>query len=387
MFDDIKRNLKAQSLANSEETNESNGSSLKRVPLEPTIYHDIPTNTTTVDDNRDTNNIKSDVQSLKTPGEKDVDEQSTTQTSPQIISYSWIGTTTMFAVLWKYLSSLLSFFLSNDTESTENEKNTQSIESSSITTQPSKQRLGITIICISDTHGEHRKLSIPNTTDPCNTILIHAGDYTKFGKKDHVIDFNDWLGSLPPYKAKIVVNGNHECNAQWKLFVKSYLKNATVLIDESVDLEFEIDARENKKDNNDGEKEEALSIADETKLETKTHTLKIHGTNFYWPCHDLHNPNYDSIHPSTDILITHCPVQGYVDNQRGCPTLLHMLTKRKQEEKSIIQPKVVICGHEHLGTGVVMDNELGVTFVNAANAKGGPRGGHSLGKQSIILTL
>ena len=379
MFEDIKRNLKAQSLANSEETNESNNSSSECIPLEPTIYHDIPTNTTTMES--------------KTAGENDADEQSTSQPSPRIMSNLWIDSTTIFALLWKYLVSLLSLFPRNkNTESNENDKNKHSNETSSITTQH-EQRLGITIICISDTHGEHRKLSIPNTTDPCNTILIHAGDYTKFGKKDHVVDFNNWLGSLPPYKAKIVVNGNHECNAKWKLFVKSYLKNATVLIDESIDLEFETDATvDNEKDDNvhgrsDEGKEVALSSTNKTTLVTRTHTLKIHGTNFYWPCHDLHNPNYDSIHSSTDILITHCPVQGYVDNQRGCPTLLHLLTKRKREKKSIIQPKVVICGHEHLGTGVVVDSELGITFVNAANAKGGPRGGHSLGKQPIVLSL
>merc|ERR1712038_968053 len=117
------------------------------------------------------------------------------------------------------------------------------------------------------------------------------------------------------------------------------------------------------------------------------HTLKIHGTNFYWPCHDLHNPYFDKIHPSTDILITHCPVEHYVDNDRGCPTLHHVLHNgrrksdfRSTEKDEKVTPQIVICGHEHLGTGIVTDEKLGVTFVNAANAKGGSRGGHTVGK-------
>ena len=65
-------------------------------------------------------------------------------------------------------------------------------------------------------------------------------------------------------------------------------------------------------------------------------------------------------------------------------------------------PRIVICGHEHSsGTGVIQMDEKngrddnynddpllsGITFVNAANAKGGIRNGHSVSKQPIILTL
>ena len=39
--------------------------------------------------------------------------------------------------------------------------------------------------------------------------MVHAGDFTKFGLVSEVIEFNDWLGTLP-HPHKIVVAGNHE---------------------------------------------------------------------------------------------------------------------------------------------------------------------------------
>ena len=44
---------------------------------------------------------------------------------------------------------------------------------------------------------------------PDGDILIHAGDFTQFGKEEHAEDFNRWLGEQP-HKTKLVVLGNHE---------------------------------------------------------------------------------------------------------------------------------------------------------------------------------
>ena len=60
------------------------------------------------------------------------------------------------------------------------------------------------LVCISDTHGQHRKLNLPP-----GDILLHAGDFTRKGKKDEIQDFNDWLGSLS-YAYKLVIAGNHD---------------------------------------------------------------------------------------------------------------------------------------------------------------------------------
>lgn len=49
----------------------------------------------------------------------------------------------------------------------------------------------IRIVCMSDTHSltPHIKFDIPN-----GDIFIHAGDFTKCGQQNEVIDFNNWIG-------------------------------------------------------------------------------------------------------------------------------------------------------------------------------------------------
>ena len=48
----------------------------------------------------------------------------------------------------------------------------------------------ISIVCISDTLGQHRKLHIPRAD-----ILIHSGGFAH--NKDMVKDFDEWLGHCP----------------------------------------------------------------------------------------------------------------------------------------------------------------------------------------------
>jgi hypothetical protein len=70
--------------------------------------------------------------------------------------------------------------------------------------------LGIRVVCISDTHGDHEKLMLPT-----GDILIHAGDFTRFGRVDHAEKFNSWLAEQKikgNFQHVIVVNGNHENN-------------------------------------------------------------------------------------------------------------------------------------------------------------------------------
>eukprot|EP01127_Copromyxa_protea_P000036 TRINITY_DN10031_c0_g1_i2.p1 TRINITY_DN10031_c0_g1~~TRINITY_DN10031_c0_g1_i2.p1 ORF type:complete len:208 (-),score=23.22 TRINITY_DN10031_c0_g1_i2:129-752(-) len=184
---------------------------------------------------------------------------------------------------------------------------------------------GLKVVCISDTHNCHRNLTIPE-----GDILVHAGDWSYFGKEEHTIDFNDWLGSLP-HKHKIVVNGNHESNALWKGKVKEMLSNATFLMQESTTVE----------------------------------GVKIFGTNFFWPVPMGGNPYYDQIPDDTEILVCHGPVKGFVDGNSGCPTLRTIVALKK--------PKLVISGHMHGAHGIEegTDDCAGVTFVNAAICKGG----------------
>lgn len=52
--------------------------------------------------------------------------------------------------------------------------------------------------CHQDTHNDHRDLQLPS-----GDVLIHAGDFTQYGKEEHARDFNAWLGD-PRRKMMIV---------------------------------------------------------------------------------------------------------------------------------------------------------------------------------------
>jgi 3',5'-cyclic AMP phosphodiesterase CpdA len=63
----------------------------------------------------------------------------------------------------------------------------------------------VRIICISDTHGQHADLLVPD-----GEILIHAGDFMTYGRAPReIIDFNTWL-SRQSHRHKIVIAGNHD---------------------------------------------------------------------------------------------------------------------------------------------------------------------------------
>lgn len=52
--------------------------------------------------------------------------------------------------------------------------------------------MGLRVVCILDTHELHRELAVPP-----GDLLIHAGDFTFFGRGTRaIVGFNDWLGGL-----------------------------------------------------------------------------------------------------------------------------------------------------------------------------------------------
>lgn len=72
------------------------------------------------------------------------------------------------------------------------------------------------IVCISDTHDEHDRLTIPE----CD-ILIHSGDATSTGSLRRMVKFGNWLNSqLGKAKEIVFVPGNHDRLAEqdWGLF-------------------------------------------------------------------------------------------------------------------------------------------------------------------------
>ena len=188
------------------------------------------------------------------------------------------------------------------------------------------------IVCISDTHGQHRQLTMPP-----GDVLIHAGDFTSYAKQADVVDFNAWLGTLP-YRHKLIVLGNHEANAEWVESAAKLLSNGVLLCHRGIGLDT-------------GSGGEPLSVF---------------GTDFFWPAGaGAWAPPYGAVPTGIDVLIAHGPCEGHVDGGNGCAALLEHVRR--------VRPRLVVCGHIHEARGVVRGQGAGldgVLFVNAANARG-----------------
>ena len=88
------------------------------------------------------------------------------------------------------------------------------------------------IISISDTHGLHEDLDIPD-----GDVLVHAGDMTSHGRLAQIKGLNEWFGSFP-HKYKIVISGNHDWGFQnQSKQAKDLMTSCLYLQNESVEIE------------------------------------------------------------------------------------------------------------------------------------------------------
>lgn len=99
-----------------------------------------------------------------------------------------------------------------------------------------------TIVAISDTHGQHRRLEIPAAD-----ILIHCGDITPKGEMNVALDFISWLHGLDQVNHKVFIAGNHDFCFQrgdhtalaraieaGYLYGVRYLDNSSIRLDELI---------------------------------------------------------------------------------------------------------------------------------------------------------
>lgn len=194
----------------------------------------------------------------------------------------------------------------------------------------------MTIICaISDTHEQHKSVSIPK----CD-LLIHAGDITGRGSLGKLRSFNAWVADLLDsghVGEAVYIAGNHDITLEGN----------------SCDVA------------------EALLQAG-TYLNCTTATvcgLTVHGIPHQLKfCDWAFNTDearltklFDAVPQNTDILVTHGPPHGVRDRSEagtycGSVALYNWIKKN--------QPKMVVCGHIHEGWGAAMvDNTL---VVNAS---------------------
>lgn len=198
------------------------------------------------------------------------------------------------------------------------------------------------ITMISDTHNRHKSL---NGDLPGGELLLHAGDISSMGHKHEIESFLTWFDKIDNYDTKVFIAGNHDWGFQTKPeqcrgLLTGY-KTVDYLEDEELVLYF---------DGPNGDRPEE--------------NVRIYGSpwqpEFYnWAFNLPRNGpglqhKWNMIPENTDILITHGPAWGFVDDvegRRGQHLGCELLAERIKE----IKPKIHLCGHIHSGTGHYFD--------------------------------
>ena len=183
-------------------------------------------------------------------------------------------------------------------------------------------RKSMKILHISDTHGFHPQL----TNLPDADVIVHSGDFTFSGSEEEVFDFVNWFCDLP-YRHKVFVAGNHDdCLYGCKDFEGlddncHYLDGSFVVID--------------------GVKFFGIPMFVQDYVSDGLGTM------------------IESIPDDTEVLVTHCPPLGILDdtdeNYFGDARLLEKIKE--------IKPKLHLFGHIHDKNGVV--ERGGTTYSNA----------------------
>lgn len=172
------------------------------------------------------------------------------------------------------------------------------------------------LVVISDTHGIHRDLDLPE-----GDVLIHCGDITNTGEFEILADFNAWLKTLD-FNHKLVIAGNHDLTLE-KLDGHQFITNGTYLLDEQI-------------------------VIKGIKFYGSPYVPKI-GT-WAFGLQDIFHKNrtWNRIPNNTDVLITHGPPKGTLDRttteEAGCGVLGNKVIE--------IQPKFHFFGHIHESHGI-----------------------------------
>ena len=190
----------------------------------------------------------------------------------------------------------------------------------------------VTIVAFSDSHEMESEITLP-----ISDWLVCTGDFTMMSRSlRRIEEFNEWLGEQPQ-AIKLVVPGNHEHFLSADPARRSLLSNATVLIDETIEID-------------------GLVVYGSP-------VTPLFGTAFGMPSAVDRKGHWAKIPDDTNLLITHGPPYGILDRSpghrqhQGDPELL----ARVAELESL---RLHCFGHVHGAYGIA--ERLGVTFANVA---------------------
>ena len=188
------------------------------------------------------------------------------------------------------------------------------------------------IVLISDTHGQHHQLELPEAD-----VLIHAGDFTRTGKPFQAQDFLLWL-ERQPHRHKIFVAGNHDfiCEEEPELF-RSWVPDNCIYL------------------------EDQLAEVEGLRIWGSPVTPRFFDWAFNRDRGEVICQHWSKIPDGLDVLVTHGPPGGVLDRtvqgeHTGCEDL------RRHIEKA--RPRISVFGHIHESHGRM---RLGDTeFFNAS---------------------
>lgn len=193
---------------------------------------------------------------------------------------------------------------------------------------PSSEQL-ITVVCISDTHNTQ-----PDVPD--GDVLLHAGDLTKGGSFEELQDQLSWLQALP-HRYKVVIAGNHD-----------------LLLDPGFVAKFPDRIYEepgtSRSDLNWGDiiylnnTSKRLDFLGRRSLNIFGSPLTVQCGTWAFQYPPIRSVWAGTVPDETDILLTHQPPKGHLDQQgKGCPQLLKEIWR--------VRPRLVVFGHIHEGHG------------------------------------
>jgi hypothetical protein len=177
-------------------------------------------------------------------------------------------------------------------------------------------------VCMSDTHNEISKISIPY-----GDVFVHCGDAVnhRTSARD-LINFNQFVGQLP-HKYKLFISGNHcVClNPQQPERSQKLLSNMTYIQDQLVDIE-------------------GVRIYGSPWRPKRGCFYRAEA--FGYDSKHIREDKWSKIPDDIDFLLTHGPpysIRDYNHSTRdhlGCPDLLDEIVTR-------IRPRIHLFGHMH----------------------------------------
>ncbi len=178
------------------------------------------------------------------------------------------------------------------------------------------------LLHISDTHRYHWQFkNLPEAE-----VLVHSGDFCMMGTETEAIDFLNWFCDLP-YSHKVFICGNHD-ECLYGANIEGLDENVYYLCNSGVTIE---------------------------------------GINFYGVPMFIADSvigrqehNIAQIPVGTDVLITHTPPLGILDNDDG----IHYGSDNLLRKVMDIHPAMHLFGHIHPQHGIIRKN--GIIFSNGA---------------------